>query len=376
MSIFEILARIVLIAIGVYIVLRGISSAMRTFVLPRAAYDPIVAALFRAVARLFRLYIKVRHIDTYEGRDRVMAIYAPVSLLLLPTVWLTTVLIGFLLIYWALGIGTLFEAFSLSGSSLLTLGFALTDTFLTKALVFLEATIGITLTAILISYLPTIYSAFSRRESAVAMLEVRAGSPPFVQTLVERYHGLGRLDKFVDLWKQWEVWFAELEETHTSLVALVWFRSPQPHRHWVTAAGAVLDSASFIVSALDLPRDPDAQICIRSGFIALRRIADFFGMEYNPDPKPDDPISITRSEFDIVYKALADAGVAMRPDRDQAWRDFAGWRVNYDTVLLSLAAMTIAPYGTWSSDRSVLHTRRSYPIAQIGSQNGVRNGQR
>ena len=53
-----------------------------------------------------------------------------------------------------------------------------------------------------------------------------------------------------------------------------------------------------------------------------------------------------------------ESGVPLIADRDQAWRDFAGWRVNYDTVLLALAAMTMAPYAPWSSDRSLLPTRR------------------
>jgi hypothetical protein len=46
-------------------------------------------------------------------------------------------------------------------------------------------------------------------------------------------------------------------------------------------------------------------------------------------------------------------------DRDQAWRDFAGWRVNYDTVLLALAALTLAPPAMWSSDRSRMPPART-----------------
>ena len=41
----------------------------------------------------------------------------------------------------------------------------------------------------------------------------------------------------------WEMWFVELEETHTSLAMLTFFRSPNPVRSWLTAAGAVLDAA-------------------------------------------------------------------------------------------------------------------------------------
>ncbi len=49
---------------------------------------------------------------------------------------------------------------------------------------------------------------------------------------------------------------------------------------------------------------------------------------------------------------LVAAGVPVRPDPDECWQAFAGWRVNYDSVLLGLASVTMAPLSPWSSDRS------------------------
>jgi hypothetical protein len=49
---------------------------------------------------------------------------------------------------------------------------------------------------------------------------------------------------------------------------------------------------------------------------------------------------------------LAQAGLPLKPDRDQAWTDFAGWRVNYDSTLISLCTLTTAPPAPWSSDRA------------------------
>jgi hypothetical protein len=197
------------------------------------------------------------------------------------------------------------------------------------------------------------YAAFSKREAAVTMLEVRAGSPPSATEMLTRFHRLERLDKLNELWVSWEVWFVELEESHTSLAALNFFRSPRANRSWVTAAGAILDAASLVSSTVDIPKDTQADLCIRAGFLALRYIADFFGISYNANPKPDDPISIRKEEFDAAYAQLAQVGVPLKPDREQAWRDFAGWRVNYDTVLVELARLTVAPLAPWSSDRSI-----------------------
>ena len=145
-----------------------------------------------------------------------------------------------------------------------------------------------------------------------------------------RYHRIAWIDRLPELWAAWEQWFAELGETHTSLAVLTFFRSPSPHRSWVTAAGAVLDGASLAQSTLSIPWSPQAGVCIRSGYLALREIADYFEIPYDPDPEPGTPISIARQEFDAAYEEMASEGVPVRPDRERCWRDFAGWRVNYD----------------------------------------------
>src|SRR5262249_1040830 len=152
-----------------------------------------------------------------------------------------------------------------------------------------------------------------------------------------RFWRLHRLEELNEIWSTWEIWFSELEESHTSLAALAFFRSPRPHRHWVTAAGAVLDAASLAASTLNVRKDTHADLCIRAGYLALRHVAEFFKIPYDPDPRPTDPISISRAEFDEACQQLAAVNVPLKTDLDQAWRDFAGWRVNYDSVLIALA---------------------------------------
>lgn len=354
-----VVGRLLVAAAGASLVALALGSAVRTLVLPRSAPDTLVRSVFRAMRVLFRW--RLRSADDYAELDRVMAFYAPVSLLSLVPVWLAVVLAGFAGLYWAAGAGTAFQVVQLSGSSLLTLGFAPLTSPLITALAFSEATIGLILVALLIAYLPTMYSAFSQRESAIAMLDVRAGSPPSAVELFARYHRLGQLHRLGELWAGWELWFAQIEESHTSLPALAFFRSPQADRSWVIAAGTVLDAANLSLTVLVQPddtqaptNDAQARLCIRGGFIALRRIADYFSIDYDANPSPGDPISITRDEFDEACAELAAQGVPVAADLDQAWRDFAGWRVNYDTVLLALARLTEAPPAPWTSDRSPL----------------------
>ncbi|HLF27645.1 MAG TPA: hypothetical protein VJG32_15020 [Anaerolineae bacterium] len=349
--------RLIVFILGIAVVSATILSAIHTFVLPRSANVLITRIVFRTVRRVFEL--RLRRAQTYADRDRIMALYAPFGLLALPFAWLVLVLIGYMGMFRALGIGSWYEAFRTSGSSLLTLGFAAVDGLWLTMLAFSEAAIGLVLVALLIAYLPTMYAAFQRRETEVTKLEVRAGSPPSALEMIARFHRLHGFDGLGPLWATWETWFTDVEESHTSLAALVFFRSPQPEHSWVTAAGTVLDTAAMINSAIDTPRDIRADLCIRAGYLALRHIADFFRVPYNADPKPDDPISLSREEFEAACDDLAGRGIPLKPDRDRAWRDFAGWRVNYDTVLLALAALTMAPYAPWSSDRSILPVRRA-----------------
>jgi hypothetical protein len=357
------IVRLIVFVVGLLVVAGTLYSAVETFVLPRSANDPLTRFVFLSIRFLFDL--RTKRARSYEERDRVMAFYAPIALLSLPPIWLILVLLGFMGMYWAVGVISWRAAFTTSGSSLLTLGFAPLDDSPKQVLAFSEATIGLILVALLIAYLPTMYAAFSRRESAVTMLEVRAGSPPWAVEMIERYHRIHGLDRLHAAWTTWELWFADIEESHTSLAALTFFRSPLPNHSWVTAAGAVLDTAALTNALLDIPHDPQADLCIRAGYLALRHIADFFKIKYNPDPKPDDPISISRAEFDAVCAELASKGIPIKRDGEQAWRDFAGWRVNYDTVLLALAALTMAPYAPWSSDRSLWTGRKNQPQSNV-----------
>jgi len=353
----EFLIRMVSFTAGFVLVAVTLRSAVRTFVLPRSAADQISRSVFLFMRKLYNLFSA--RATSYLDRDRTMAFYAPVSLLVLLAVWMALILIGYGGIYRALGIVSVEEALTMSGSSLLTLGISQPHEAAITAAVFTEATIGLIMVALLIAYLPTMYAAFSRRETAVTLLEVRAGTPPSAIEMILRYNRIHGMPRLRDMWAAWEVWFAEVEESHTALPALSFFRSPRPENSWVTAAGCVLDAAALVLAAVDTPNEPQAALCLRAGYLALRHVADYFNVVYNPAPAADDPIAITRQEFDAACADLQAGNVPLKQDREQAWKDFRGWRTNYDTVLLALASLTLAPYAVWSSDRSLVDFRKS-----------------
>ena len=339
--------RLLVFITGALLTALTLAPAIKTFVLPRSVNDPLTRLVFRSIRRLFDL--RLQRVGQYHERDRILALYAPFSLVALLPFWLSLVTLGYTAMFWAIGAGNWAQSFQLSGSSLLTLGFAAVDTIPQGILVYTEAALGLMLTALLIAYLPSMYSAFSKRESAVSLLEVRAGSPPSAVEMLKRYYRVHGLERLGEQWQLWENWFAEVEESHTSLAALVFFRSPRAERSWVTAAGAVLDAAALTRSAVDIPADPRADLCIRAGFLALRSIASVFRVSFNPDPHyPAQSINVSRVEFEAALQELAGQGLPLKADREQAWRDFAGWRVNYDSVLLALAAITAAPPSPWT----------------------------
>ncbi len=339
---------ILVFAAGAAVVALTLRSVVRTTIVPRALQAYLTRAVFIGMRRVFRLRAGMRH--SYEMRDRIMAFYAPVSLLALLLVWLALFLTGYAGMFWALGNYPVRRALTLSGSSLLTLGFAATRDLPSTILAFTEAAIGLIVLALLITYLPSLYNAFQRRERGVSKLEVRAGRPPWGVRLIEAACTTGHLETLHELWKEWEEWFVDVDESHTSFPSLAFFRSPHADESWVTAAGAVLDGAALYVSVVDGPRIPEPEFMLRSGSLCLRHVADFFQIPFDPDMRPEE-ISVSREEFDAAYDRLGAAGVPTKPDRERCWRDFAGWRASYDSVLIRLAQLTMAPVAPWSSDR-------------------------
>jgi hypothetical protein len=344
----QIFIRTISFLIGLSLIIATLQSAISTFILPRNARSLLNRILFKILRQVFEKVM--RFAKTFDAKEAIFAYYAPIGLLMLIPSWYALMTLGYGAIYWSLGFGDFFTSIRLSGSSLLTLGFATSNNIIITLLIFSEATIGLMLVALLIAYLPTMYAAFSSREEFVNLLEVRAGTPPSSVEMLKRFNRIHGIEHMDDYWQAWETWFAQIEESHSTLAALVFFRSPRSDLSWITAAGTVLDAAALRLAALEMPPSPEAMLCIRAGFLAFRRISDSFGVPYPPDPIfPETPINITQADFDAVLETLAEEGIALKEDREQAWKDFAGWRVNYDHTLLALCDLVMAPPAFWSS---------------------------
>lgn len=338
---------VLLVVAGLWLVVVVLLSALRTVVVPRGERPMLTALVFLSVRKV--LEVPLRRAGPGR-REQLLRRYAPVSLMLLSGTWALLVIIGFTPVHWAIGDLGWLDALQVSGSSLTTLGFLSADPAPARLVEILEALIGLGLVGLLISFLPAIYGAYSQREKLVAQLSSRAGQPPMVSTFIVRMQRIRGLDDLDDTWAEWEDWFSDVEETHSSYPSLVYFRSGE-QRSWLTAAGTLLDAAAMFQSAVAIEGSAAAALCLRSGFLCLREVADQFLIPYAPEPLPGDPISVTRAEFDECWEHMEAADVPLVDDRDQAWRDWSGWRVNYDGALLGLCALIEPPAAPWSSDR-------------------------
>jgi hypothetical protein len=271
--------------------------------------------------------------------------------------WLIVAYIGFALLLWPFATRGVVSAFTDSGSSLFTLGFAVPAGTAPAVIVFLAAATGLLILALQIAYLPTLYAAFNRRETQVALLNERAGMPSWGPELLARTHyalgtGVSTLDTMPDLYASWESWAADVAESHTTYPVLVRLRSPGPLSSWVIALLAILDSAALFL-ALSPSAAPvvPARLCLRGGFRCFNRIAQAMGFDIPPEPGPDAGTTVTYAEFLDAVGRMREVGFPIERDPAEAWPDFVGWRVNYERAAYALAAAVYAVPALWSGPR-------------------------
>jgi hypothetical protein len=322
---------------GILVVVTVVGSAARTVVLPDGRTPRMARATFTVAALVGKGLARV--VGPGPRRHLVLSATPAFALLSMPVIWLAGAMAGFTLVFRALEEDGWRAAYRAAGSSLLTLGFASFEDLPGLTAAFLAAAISISILALLIvTYLPTLYSVYSRREAITTAFETSAGEPPEAAELLIRFHVLASPERLDLIWTEWRDWFNESRETHTALPMVVLFRSARADRSWVVTTAAVLDAAALAVSTIDAPYDPIAALCIRSGYLCLRDIATPHGIAFETDPSPSDPISIAREDFDASYDKLAVAGLPLH-DREDAWHAFAGWRVNYDSLVVDLARL-------------------------------------
>jgi hypothetical protein len=347
------------------------ASVLRTVVVPRAFPARLARIAFLAVLWLLRARLRATGRSDYATRDRLFTWQAPLGLFAQLLTWTLLMYLLFAALFWSLtssGVdgASVSRALELSGSSMLTLGFDEPRGLARQLMAFAAAGVGLTLLALVITYLPTVYGAFARREALITKLTVRVGVPPSGPMLLSSSWRLGRFEQLEEVWDGWEDWFIDLGESHTSFPQLPFFRSPHGHNHWVLATETVLDGAALFITACDAAPKSRSELCLHAGVHSMLSIANFLGIAHEP-PEPGAEIALPQDRFDQAFEELRALGVPMVEGRAAAWNAFRALRARYEPLLAVLGRMTDAPRSDWSSwsDETPRHIP---PVRRPGSR--------
>jgi hypothetical protein len=294
--------------------------------------------------------MEIRH---PRKRETALSFYGPLSLLLLIVVWASAILVGFGLLYFSLHSPLRDPMFTrsnlrsdvyLSGTTLFTLGIGdLTpQTSGARMLIVLESGMGLGFLAMVISYFPVLYGAFSRREVNISLLDARAGSPPTAAELMKRHSFPGGGEALNVLLIEWERWSAELLESHISYPLLCYFRSQHTNQSWLSALTAVLDVCALMIAGVQDHAARQAQLTFAIARHALVDIAQIFSQR----PILDGPDRLPPERFDELYAQLCQSGIRVCRDADSMER-LKKMRLLYEGYSEALSRYLCMPLPPW-----------------------------
>ncbi len=334
---------------GVLLITGILWDVFETIVLPRRVTRRVrVARLFyRGTWQPWRALATLIH--KKKRRDTFLGIYGPISLLALLTVWAFSVIVGFALLHWAAksrfapcgGPADLLTYLYYSGTTFCTLGLGDIAPIgrVARALTVIEASIGLGMLALVIGYLPILYQAFSRREVNISMLDARAGTPPIAAELLRRHQEAQAMPS-LDAWlRDWEMWAADLMESHLSYPVLCFFRSQHDNQSWLAALSTVLDTCSLVMVGVDGLPKWQAQLTFKMARHALVDIAQVF----NTSPLKHDGSRMSAEQLVELRSQLAAQNVVLsnEPGDDKTLEELRALYEPYTQVLSRYLSMAL-----------------------------------
>lgn len=325
---------------GGLLILVVLIDAFETIILPRR-----ISRRYRLTALFYRFtwpaWRGMARLAPRRRRDTMLGWYGPLSLLLLLVVWAIGIVTGFGLLQWAdgsalriAGEGSSF-AHDVYFSSLtiftLMMGDATPLSWAAKWLAVGEAAVGFGLLAIVIGYLPVIYQSFSRRETAINLLDARAGTPPTASELLCRHRDDPDGAALAAVMSEWEKWAGEVLESHLSYPVLAYFRSQHANESWLTALTAILDTSALILAGIDGRRTYQAQMTFAMARHAVVDLAQVFSAR-RPEDVED---RLNEAEFAELALRLKRHGMIL--DRPETRERLDKLRTMYEPYVTALS---------------------------------------
>ena len=315
-----------------------------------------VSRRFRPTRAFYRLLwtplrAATRRLPPGRRREDVLTVFGPLSLLALIAVWAFGLVLAFALVHWGLG-PEMRDAKDLSGFGVdlyvsgttfftLGLGDVTPRTPLARALTVVECGLGFAFVAVVIGYLPLLAQAYSRREVSISLFDARAGSPPTAPRLLRRYFRDGGED-LRELLRDWELWSAELLESHVSFPVLCYFRSQHDNQSWVAALTTILDTCALVVARIDDKSATLARLTFAMARHAVVDLCTVFRLERTP-PAVD---RLPAAEARRLETFLGAEGVRLRTDAPSIAK-FRDLRAMYEPYVQALSSYLLMPLPEW-----------------------------
>ena len=356
---------------GVVCLFAVLLDAFQTIILPRRATGRF---------RLTRIFYVVtwapwaffgKRLHNPRRRESFFSYYGPMSLIFLLAVWAVSMIVGFALIFYALGSpfndATQAPSFRsdlyASGTTIFTLGLGdvTPQSAWARELVILEAGTGLGFLAVVMGYFPVLYSAFSRREVSISLLDARAGSPPTAAELMRRHSFDGGESALSLLLVEWERWSAELLESHISYPLLCYFRSQHNNQSWISALTAVLDTSALLIADVQGNEARQAQLTFAMARHAVVDLAQVFSLA----PVTDAPDRLSLERYERLYDLLCKSGVSVCRD-GHSFERLRELRALYEGYAEALAGYLRMPLPPWIADQP--HKDNWLTVAKLRGQ--------
>ncbi len=343
------------ISVGLVLVALSLNDLFQSVIVPRA-----VARRFRPSSYqtrwLWALWPKIAwriHPRNDDHREDLLAIFAPLNLVITLALWSLILLVGYALMFFALRddvrpeITSFAQALYFAGTSFFTIGFGdyVGAGGVTHLISLAAGASGLAVVSTTTAYLFALFGSFQAREAFVVNTGARAGAPPSGVGLLAISGYVGTMDSLPDVMRDAQQWCATLMETHLAYPMLAYFRSSHDNESWVGTLGTLLDASTLALTTVKCNAG-EARIFHNLGRHAAIDLAHHFRVQVSQTNA-----GITREEFTTACERLENAGFELH-ERDRAWERFAALRAEYAGALNALAHYFAIPPLQWVGDRS------------------------
>ncbi|MGO9519510.1 MAG: potassium channel family protein [Candidatus Korobacteraceae bacterium] len=348
--------RILAFVAGIACLFIVLLDAFQTIILPRRATGHLRLTRIFYIVTWRPWSFVTRRLRNSRKRETALSFYGPLSLILLLVVWASVMVLGFGLLYFGLGSPFIDAAHQagfrsdlyVSGTTIFTLGLGdvTPQNSWARALVILEAGTGLGFLAVVMGYFPVLYSAFSRREVSISLLDARAGSPPTAAELLRRHSYRGAEQALSVLLTEWERWSAELLESHISYPQLCYFRSQHSNQSWLAALTSILDMSALMVAGIQGYEARQAQLTFAMARHAMVDLSQILSLR----PLNDAPDRLPTERYEELYELLSESGVKVCRD-GQSIERLREMRALYEGHAEALSRLLLMSLPPWMADR-------------------------